>query len=231
TGKSAGDARLLTATPLDIGKQHVLRELCKSSELIDKPVDARNPSRRQTVWVQRPGVADGPIRAHYEFYCTPSTSRPTTAMTELAKSLYAGPQPGQDLQSEAAIQSDDADITTLAQRLTTGLNSQQDQAAALFRHVAKQIDNEPTVSGPSVSAIDCLKTESGDSRAKSRLLAALCRNRGIPARLVTGLALARGQEQTAHVWVEAWLNDHWLPMCPFAHFYGHVPPTYLIFGF
>src|SRR5262249_15667846 len=151
TGKSAGDARLLTATPLDIGKQHVLRELCKSAELIDRPVDARNPGRRQTVWVQRPGVADGPSPPHYALYRTPSTLHPQTAMSELATSLYAAPQPGQDLHSEAAIQSDDADITTLAQQLTSGLSSRQDQAAALFRYVAKQIDNEPTVSGPSAS--------------------------------------------------------------------------------
>src|SRR5262249_33094682 len=56
-------------------------------------------------------------------------------------------------------------------------------------------------------------------------------NRGIPARLVTGLALAQGREQTVHVWVEAWLRDHWLPMCPFYHHYGRVPRTYLVFGF
>jgi hypothetical protein len=62
------------------------------------------------------------------------------------------------------------------------------------------------------------------------LLAALLRNRGIPARLVTGLALANGREQTAHVWVEAWVRGHWLPMCPFYHHYGKLPPGYLIFG-
>ena len=37
------------------------------------------------------------------------------------------------------------------------------------------------MAGRVVSAVDCLKQQSGDSRAKSRLLAALCRNRGIAA--------------------------------------------------
>ena len=42
--------------------------------------------------------------------------------------------------------------------------------------------------------------------------------RGLPARLVTGLTLARRNEQTAHHWVEVWVGDHWMPMCPF---HGH----------
>lgn len=231
SGKSVGDVRLLTATPLDFGKQHVLRELCKSAELIDKPIDARNPTRRQTVWVQRPGFTGGPFRAHYEFYCTTNMSKPTSQMTDLAGLVSAAPRPGQYLQGEAALESDHPDITSLARRLTNGLQRPADQVEALFHHVAQQIDNEPTVTASLPSAMDCLKTDSGDSRAKSRLLAALCRNRGIPARLVTGLALARGGEQTVHVWVEAWVRDHWLPMCPFYHYYGRVPRTYLVFGF
>jgi hypothetical protein len=230
-GKSAGDARLLTATPLDFGKQHVLRELCKSAQFIDKPTDARNPARKQTVWVQRPGAKDGPFRAHAEFICTTNMAQPTTAMLELAQTLNAPPQPGQYLQSEPHVQCDDSAIADLARQLTAGIDRPEDQAEALFRHVGGQINNEPTVTGPSASACDCLKSESGDSRAKSRLLAALCRNRGVPARLVTGLALAGGREQTVHVWVEAWLRDQWLPMCPFYHHYARVPRTYLIFGF
>src|SRR5205807_4747749 len=60
---------------------------------------------------------------------------------------------------------------------------------------------------------------------------ALCRNRGIPARLVTGLTLGKRNEQKAHVWVEAWIVDYWMPMCPFNHHCGRVPASYLVFGF
>src|SRR5262249_29814789 len=41
------------------------------------------------------------------------------------------------------------------------------------------------------------------------------------ARLVTGLVLIGTQEQHVHYWVEAWVNDHWLPMDPT---YGHFGP-------
>jgi hypothetical protein len=79
--------------------------------------------------------------------------------------------------------------------------------------------------------VECLQNGSGDAGAKSRLLVSLCRNRGIPARLVTGLRLGKGSDQTAHVWAEAWVRDHWLPMCAFSHHYGRVPSTYLVLGF
>jgi hypothetical protein len=79
--------------------------------------------------------------------------------------------------------------------------------------------------------VQCLRNGYGGSAAKSRLLVALCRNRSIPARLVTGLALKRGHEQTAHVWVEAWVDEHWVPACPCYHHLGRVPPTYLIFAY
>src|SRR5262249_960881 len=77
---------------------------------------------------------------------------------------------------------------------------------------------------------ECLANSSGDPRAKSRLLVALLRNRGIPARLVTGVTLTKGLEQMAHYWVEAWLDNRWLPMCPFYRHFGSVPGSYLVFG-
>jgi hypothetical protein len=59
----------------------------------------------------------------------------------------------------------------------------------------------------------------------------MLRHRGIPARIVTGLTLASGREQFAHRWVEAWIDERWVALCPFHRHLGHVPPTYMIFGF
>jgi hypothetical protein len=101
----------------------------------------------------------------------------------------------------------------------------------LYRFVEQDVASEPSIAGVGQGAVDCLKQGAGDSAAKSRLLTALCRNCGIPARLVTGLTLTKDDEQLPHVWVEAWLRDHWLPMCPFYHHFGHVPRTYLVFGY
>jgi hypothetical protein len=231
TGKSTGDVKLLTTTPLDFGRQHIFNEVCRSDELYDKPPDARHPSRRQIIWHQRAGVPNGPFRARYEFHCTTNVSRPSPGMTELGQTLSAAPAAGQYLQREPGVESDHPSIIALSRRLTDGIEHPEDQVEALYRHVATEIANEPSVGGQSLSAAECLKHGGGDAAAKSRLLLALCRNRDVPARLVTGLALTRDSKQSAHYWVEAWLREQWLPICPFGHHFGFVPRTYLVFGY
>jgi hypothetical protein len=230
-GKSTGDAKLTTATPLDFGRQHILHELCRSAELLPKPQDARHADRHLVLWSQRPGTGEGPFRCRYEFYCKVDVRHPTSPMSKLAKSCYAKPAPGVLLESDLGIESTDGDIAATARRLTADCDRSQDQLEALFRFVDQQIGNEPAVRGPNMTAVECLHNGSGDAGGKSRLLVALCRNRGIPARLVTGLPLKKGHEQTAHLWAEAWVQEHWLPLCPFFHQFGHVPATYVVFHF
>jgi hypothetical protein len=228
---TAGDAKLMTTVPLDYGHQHILDEMCRSSEMIAKPPDARHPGRRQVTWVLRPGIPTGPFRARYQFYCTVNVHTPSSPMAKVARTIGAPPHPGEHLQSEPRIESEHPDITALARNLTTGIEDLRDLLDVLYRHVDQEIGNEPNIQGSGTSAVECLKNGSGDPGAKSRLLVALCRNRGIPARLVTGLTLRRGHEQSAHVWAEAWVHDHWLPACPFYHHIGRVPPSYLVFDY
>jgi transglutaminase-like putative cysteine protease len=230
-GVSQGDTRLMTVTPLDFGRQHILRESYRSNELLDRPPDPRHPDRRQVLWTRRGGAKDGLVRARCEFTCAIDVHRPTTSMSKLSKTLYAPPAPGQHLDADSRGGADNEQISALARRLTAGIESPADQAEALYRHVARQLSNEPSVGGISPSAVECLRNGGGDSRAKSRLLAALLQNRGIPARLVMGVTLLKGREQQAHYWVEAWLHSRWLPMCPSNHHYGKVPPSYLVFAF
>ena len=231
-GKIAGgDPRLLTALPYDFGRQHILNEVCRSPELLAKPPDAKYPQRRHVLWTRRPGVADGPFRAFYQFHCTVSVHTPTPSMARLTRLIYAPPSPGDAGPSEPRIESDAPGIASLARHLTAGLERPRDQLQALYRYVEQQIGNEPRIQGPGMSATECLKNGSGDSGAKSRLLVALCRHCGLPARLVNGLTLKRGAEQTAHVWAEVWVQDQWLSACPFYHHLGRVPPSYLIFSY
>ena len=231
-GQSVGTgAKVLTTTPLDFGHQHILDELYRSDEFLPKPPDSRHPERRQVLWTQRPGVAEGSFRARYQLYCTVNVHAPTAPMSELARRVNAPPHPGTLLKSEPRIQAEDPDISSLARNRTEGLDDSRDQFEALFRYVDQEIGSEPSIPGRGLSALECLKNRSGDSGAKSRLLVALCRNRGIPARFVTGLPLKRGREQSAHVWVEAWVHNHWLPACPSYHCLGHLPASYLIFNY
>ena len=230
-GKSNGDAKLLTACPLDCNRQHIFREDYRSAELIPRPVSGHNNERRQLQWLQRPGSGKGAIEARYEFVCNVDVHHPTSPMSQLTRTLYAAPEPGEYTRSEPRINPGDPDITELARLLTADLPQPADQVRALFRHVDQEIANEPSGRGVGLSAAECLRAGSGGAAGKSRLLVALCRSRGIPARLVNGLTLRKSNDQTMHTWVEAWIGDHWMPMCPFNHYCGRIPSSYLVFGF
>lgn len=224
-------ARIMTVVPLDFDRQHVAREEFHSAELLNRPPTARHPDRRQVIWAPAAGKTEGPFHALAEFYVTVDDHRPSRPMSDLAKTVYAAPVPGECLESEAAIESDHSEITAVARRVTEGRQGAFDQVQALYQFVEDKIDNDPTVGNTDAGSVECLRNGRGDSRSQTRLLVALCRNRGIPARVVVGLALSKGPEQNTHVWAEAWVRDHWLPLCPFYHHFGKVPPTYLIFGF
>jgi hypothetical protein len=152
-------------------------------------------------------------------------------MLGLSRRLYDAPPSGDDLASAPRIETSAPELTSLTRQLAPDSDDPEDRLGAFFHFVDKIVANEPTVHGVAISALECLQRGGGDSAAKARLLAALCRNRGIPARLVTGLTLKRGQEQQAHVWVEAWVHGVWIPACPFYHHLGRVPSSYLILAF
>jgi hypothetical protein len=234
-GKSQGSARLITAAPMDFGRQHIFNEVFRSNDLKQKPQmphggERRHPTRRLILWSERPDTPKKTFQARYEFCCTVNVHHPNAAMARLNRTLYAPPHTADYVKPQPRIDPSAREISNLALGLTSGLERPIDQARELFRYVDQEIGNEPSISGPGISDVECLKNKAGDAGAKSRLLVSLCRNRGIPARLVTGLALTKGKE-SAHVWVEAWVESQWLPMCPYYHHLGKVPPTYLIFGF
>jgi hypothetical protein len=229
---TANDARVATLTPLDFARQHIKRESYRSVELREKPPAARHPERRQVLWSPRAGAAAGPFLAYYEFYCVVDVHRPNLSMARLTQTLYAPPETGEHLQTEPRIQSDAPEVSELARHLVAGRDGTVDQLETLYQYVDAKVGNEPRVGEPGQSAVDCLKNRRGDCVAKNRLLVALCRNRGIAARLVTGLRLVtKDPNQAAHVWTEAWVRDQWLPMCPVYHHYGRMPSNYLILGF
>jgi 7 transmembrane helices usually fused to an inactive transglutaminase/Transglutaminase-like superfamily len=223
-GRSTGGARLVTTTPLDGPCQHVVREHCHGDGFTAKPQEKPAPGRRSVQWAQRPGAKPGPFRARYDCYVTvaaPRTEGPDDPP----------PKRGEHLQGEPGIDADDPAVADLARAVTASLDAPGDQTQALYRYVEAQIADEPSLAGSALGAAECLKRGAGDSAAKSRLLAALCRSRGVPARLVTGLTLTKDDEQLPHAWVEAWVRDRWLPMCPFYRHYGRVPRTFLVFAY
>ncbi len=229
TGKlQAGESTLRTPLPLDFRKQHILIEGNQSKELMPRPGRGKGAGD-ELVW-QRAGVGGAlPFRASVTCRCLLSMRRPTAQMERLTEVEDTPPQPGAFLQPTSRIERDDPEIHQLARRIAEETNSERpsDLVRAFFDHV-RDLDNEPFLGDK--SAVECLRDGSGDSGAKSRLLAALCRNRRIPARVLGGLILSSEKEPRLHHWVEACVDNAWLPACPIGKHYGPLnwPKNYLI---
>lgn len=222
-----GDARLVTACPLDFHRQHVFNEETASDQLAAKRSEARTGARRHVHWS---GRTTGAVEARYQFLCTVDMRRPTPSMLRVHQQTQTPPRPGEHLVATPGIDPGAVEITDTAREQAAGLEQTVDQVRALFTFVDRQIAREPGAGAHRSDALECLRRGRGDALAKSRLLVALLRNRGIPARLVWGLILQKNSEQKAHAWVEAWVDDYWMPLCPHHHHCGNVPGTYLVFG-
>ncbi len=229
-GNSQGDARLLTLCPLDVHHQHIYGEEYASGQLYPKPSESKEGDKRQIVWTQRALVPKGPIEVRYEFFCNIDVHRPNVSMARVNKLVHSPPEPGEWLHAGPGVDPSHPDISTCALDATAGCETPIDQVYALFQFVDQNIRKEPAA-GNSNSALECLQNGRGDALAKARLLVALCRNRGLPSRLASGIVLSKKAEQKPHVWVETWVEGAWMALCPYYHHCGKVPPNYLLFGF
>ena len=61
------------------------------------------------------------------------------------------------------------------------------------------------------SAADVARKLQGDCTEHAVLLAAMCRARGIPARVASGLVAYR-EGFAYHMWTEVWITDRWVPL-------------------
>lgn len=109
------------------------------------------------------------------------------------------------------IQSDAPEIAALAQNVLPGETDPAKLAPALERFVFEFIVNKNYSRG-FVTALEVATNPSGDCTEHAVLLAALARNRKIPARIVHGLIYEKDSGKMAwHVWNELYVNGRWVP--------------------
>ncbi len=226
-GTSEGNARVWGPTPLNLGRQQLIEELFSGDGVSARTPDERNLLRRRAVWSGRAGAGEA-FEARAEFLVGLRLGRAATP-GKAAAAEAAPPEPGEHMGDETLIESSHQELSDAANALADAKSGQLDTARALFRFVEKSVRHEPDLDG-AAGARACLKRRAGGREARARLLVALLRNRAIPARVVKGLALGKGAEQTPHAWAEAHVNGHWMPMCPYHGAFGKVPSTYLVLG-
>jgi predicted nucleic acid-binding Zn-ribbon protein len=111
------------------------------------------------------------------------------------------------------IESENATIVALASKLTEQLESDADKSLAIHDWVAGNVAIDPvaylTDKGRDDTALAVLSSRTTDGKGFARLMAALHRAAGIPAKLVSGEVLV-GEEWQEHVWNEIYIGDRWV---------------------
>lgn len=129
------------------------------------------------------------------------------------------------LSSTTKIQSNSPKVKALADRLRyPESESAKDLAEGYFNYVRNLSSVDIT---DSTDALSCLKSGVCSDKGKSRLLAALYRSSGIPARVVGGLILEDGMKKTSHYWMEARFAEEWVPFDTQEGHFAELPQNYL----
>ena len=117
-----------------------------------------------------------------------------------------------DLQPNNLIQSDDGAIVSLAERFAEGQTDPWTLAKTFELRVRHYVHSK-NFSQAISSASDVVRSQEGDCTEHAVLLAALCRAKGIPARVVIGLVYYSPVQGFAyHMWNEVWIADGWVPI-------------------
>ena len=131
------------------------------------------------------------------------------------KARYALPGGGRRLlrsytRPEPLVQSNDAEIASLASRIAGGARDPRLVAERMNTWVHDSLKKELTFGIP--SALDVLRARRGDCNEHTQLYVALARAAGIPARIAAGLAYIHGKFYY-HAWPEVYLNA-WVAVDP-----------------
>jgi hypothetical protein len=126
----------------------------------------------------------------------------------------ADPASDDDRQPNNLIQSDDPKIVAMARRVAPEENDPWQVAVALEKFVRDFITRSDYSQAFSTAA-QVASSGAGDCTEHAVLLAALCRARGIPARVAVGLVYTEQTGHSAfgyHMWNEACISDRWIPL-------------------
>ncbi len=142
---------------------------------------------------------------------TVSRVTPTTPLPEDSATKIEFPT-DDDSSSNSLIQSDDPAVVALAQGVAAGETEPAKIAIALEQQVHSTITKK-NFSQAFASAAEVAVSKQGDCTEHAVLLAAMCRARGIPARVAFGLVYYPPEQGFLyHMWNEVWTGDRWVPL-------------------
>ena len=133
-----------------------------------------------------------------------------------ASTLLSGeemlPPTAEDTSPNALIQSDDRRVRAIADAVAESIEDPFQASVALEQYLFRQLSKK-NFSHVFASAAEVAKSREGDCSEHAVLLAATCRARGIPARVIIGLVYSVSEDRFLyHMWNEVWIEDRWIPL-------------------
>lgn len=134
--------------------------------------------------------------------------RPDSALTPPAEV----PPTDDDRRPNSLVQSNDPAVVALARAAAPGETDEWRLAVALEALVRERVRNR-NFTQALASAADVVRSGEGDCTEHAVLLAAVCRARGLAARVAIGLVYVPTSNGFAyHMWNEVWIHDRWIPL-------------------
>ena len=209
--------------PVSDGRQAILGRTVRPSAF-----RFREESTPPNLWVSWEANA---VKANKGALGYSLTARTVDLWAEVPRSALSDnpppPDGGASLAASDMIQAHAPEITRRAAALTRDASRVDEMTWSLYQFTSSFLRVEADDPAPDDAAA-VLRAERGSWSGKARLLTALLRSVGIPARLVGGLRLEDAARKRATIsWVEAWLGGRWVPFDPTAGHYGFLPANYL----
>lgn len=218
---TAEPASVRMLAPVSDGRQAILGRTVRPSAFRFRE-DAEPPN----LWV---GWEAGAVRPQKGTIAYTYTARTTDAWFEVPRIALADNPPPLDpatVRPSASMQSDDPAIVRRAAALTRDATRVDEMTWSIYQYAASFLRSETPDAAD--DAVSVLNAERGSPSGRARLLVALLRAVGIPARLVGGLRLEDAARKRATIsWVEAWLGGKWVPFDPGNGHYATLPANHL----
>lgn len=148
------------------------------------------------------------LRADFQFYSDPSAARQKTPTKEtlsaVSRELY--------LSDDPLIQIDNDRVKSAFEKLFAAQTDKRQLLDIIADFCEKKIAVAATATPRSVADVLLLRKATALERARTMI--ALCRIGKIPARLVSGFILAEKPDAQPYFWLEAYMDNNWLPYDP-----------------
>jgi hypothetical protein len=216
------DATVRMLVPVSDGRQAILGRTARPSAF-----RFREEPSPPNFWVEWEA---GAVKSTKGAIAYSYTARTTDVWMDLPRIALgdnpAAPDGDASLAATDTMQSDDPELARRAAALTRDAVRVDEIVWSLYQYAASFLRSESEDHPDDARSV--LAAERGSPSGKARLLVALLRSRGVPARLVGGLRLEDGARKRATIsWVEAWLGGKWVPFDPSNGHYATLPANYL----